>query len=275
MRKELPYDIEIVVRSDRIGVFLHTQWLKKTLKARCRGGNGQSGTRILSGDNAECVLTGLVPGNEYELHISRNDIKGLRYKSKIFSVVTADKPYIVLVGGSVGYAWDLPNLSKRLKDERFVMGYRRGREGFDKSNALYCLLESENIPDAIILKECAAYFPIQVKDSIEKMDHWVKMIKDHNIIPIVTTVAPITRECAEKRGPGIIESINLYNGKMREYAHDNDLRILDLNMALEDKTQGHYLKKEYALPDGLHLNEKAYRQILDPLILPLLSSVFH
>lgn len=273
-RKKLPYDIEIAVRSDRIGFVLHTEWFRKDIRIQYKSSSGQAGNAVLCADTREYVITGLTEGGKYELILSRKDIKGIRYKPRVLNVITGDKPYIVLIGASVGYAWGLPDLPNRLGDETFVMGYRRGKDGFDKTQVLKRLLDSENRPDAIILKECAAYFPRDVQISMDYIDNWVNMIRNKNIIPVLATVAPVTRECDEKRGPGMIASINEFNEKIREYARDHDLRIMDLNLALEDGSPGHFLRDNYAQPDGLHLSEKAYRQALDPLVNPVVTSLF-
>lgn len=274
IRKVFPYDIEIAVRADRIGFVLHTEWFRKDIKIKYISSNGESGFIFIHSDTREAVIKGLSLGINYKLILSRNDLRGIRYKPEVLDVVTKVRPYIVLIGASVGYAWDLPNLPKRSGDETFIMGYRRGKDGFDKTDALKKLIASDNRPDAIILKECAAYFPRDVQLSMNDIHNWIKTIRENDIIPILATVAPVTRECAERRGPGMIESINQFNETLRDYASDNYVKILDLNSVLEDRSHHHFLRDEYSQPDGLHLNEKAYREVLDPMITLFVQSLF-
>lgn len=274
IRQELPYDIEIAVRDDRIGFICHTEWLRKDLKVVCIGQPGERKQAIMTGQAKETVLTGLVEGNTYHIRISRNDILGLKYNARSATVKTSRKPYIVLVGASVGYAWNLPALPARWGRDDFVFGYRRGKEGFDKTNVLVHLLNSLIVPDIIIIKECAAYFPREISSSIEKIDSWIRLLKEKGIVPILATVAPVSAECERKRGlDGMILSINQFNERLREYAHTHGISVLDLNKALEDGSNEHYLIEEFSQPDGLHLNEKAYRIALDPLIMPVISGV--
>jgi len=273
-RKEIPYDIDVAAGNDRIAVVNHTLWMNKDLKISYKNNLGDKGYAILSGAERETVIGGLVQDTEYTIRIGRNDIKGIRYKPKTVKVVTKERPYIVLIGASVGYTWDLPGLPSRMNDDRFIFGYRRGMHGFDKSMAIDELLKSDMKPDAIIIKECAAYFPRNTEESMQLITSWSQIIKEHNIVPILATVAPVTQHCADNRDPNMIQSINKFNEAIREYSVINGISILDLNKALEDGSTLHNLRDEYAQPDGLHINASAYRTALDPIIISLLNHLF-
>ena len=65
------------------------------------------------------------------------------------------KRKIVLLGASIGRSWNIPSLSARINDKRYVFEYIHGG-GFDKSKKLREITSRrENKPDAIFLKQCA------------------------------------------------------------------------------------------------------------------------
>lgn len=272
MRPELPYDVEVIPRADRIGFVCHTEWLKKELKITCIGPDNKKGQTILPALAKETVFRGLREGLNYEISISRNDLIGLKYRPRTLTVRTGNKPYVVLIGASVGYAWNLPSLPARTGRSDFVFGYRRGKEGFDKTDALVKLLDSELTPGAVILKECAAYFPRDTQGSMDMIERWVDMIRVRGPKPILATVVPVI-PVGEQVRPGIQKSINEFNDRIREFGYDQGIVVLDLQNVLEDGSEFRSLRKEYALPDGLHLKEETYTRILDPLLLSLMTRI--
>ena len=82
-----------------------------------------------------------------------------------------EKPkHVLLLGASVGKAWEIEGLSRRLglKDYRFEYV---GKYDFDKTDALKAILaRKENRPDAVFIKECAAYFPGDLEKYKKLMD---------------------------------------------------------------------------------------------------------
>lgn len=199
--------------------------------------------------------------------------------------------HIVLLGASVGKAWNITELPIRINKTRYVFEYV-GHYQFDKTPALDKLVKRiENKPDAIILKECAAYFPNDVtfEDSKMLMQKWIKMCKDNNIIPIPATVCPITRLKDEKYKTTsplkrfvksflnismmtCMDRIKEYNDWVKIYAKQNNLIVLDLEAPLIISKEERYLNEALAKPDGLHLNATAY-DLLDKIVFPILNTI--
>jgi hypothetical protein len=201
------------------------------------------------------------------------------------------KRRIILIGASVGKAWDFPGLPGRLSDDRYVFEYV-GKYQFDKSEVLQEKLDQEsNRADAIILKECAAYFPsdISFDQATSLMKTWIDRCLHHKIIPIPTTIVPVTPAHDErfkthnsvkrliKKILGIsmatrMERIIEYNDWIKEYSAKRELAVLDLELQLRESEERRYLKVEYTKGDGLHLNQQAYA-ILDANVMPVLDQI--
>ena len=168
---------------------------------------------------------------------------------------------VVLVGASVGKAWRLhvvfPNL-------RSLAHY-----AFDKGPVLESAIASR--PDAIILKECAAYFP---DDGVDRalIPRWLQRIRGAGIRPVLATVVPVTRAHAA-RAPGRAEAIRAFNDWLRQLAADEKVPLLDLEAALRCSPEDRHLDERFDGGDGLHLAGVAYRGRLDPLIPPLLLRI--
>ena len=59
----------------------------------------------------------------------------------------------------------------------FTFGYRSsGSCGFDKTERIVELIEDEIKPDAIIVKECATYFPVKDHDLNIMINGWLEHI---------------------------------------------------------------------------------------------------
>lgn len=197
---------------------------------------------------------------------------------------------IVLLGASIGRGWDIPALPERIRNRAYLFEYV-GVSGFDKSMELKEVLSrAENRPDAIFLKECAAYFPGDFELYKSLMKQWISSCFDAGVVPIPVTVVPVTRlHSFKKFGIDIVrlrnpfktgspfqhkeqKAILQYNDWLRIYCRDNGLIPLDLEQAVRKSEKNRYLRSGLAKVDGLHLNKKAY-QILDQMVIPTLSKV--
>ena len=199
--------------------------------------------------------------------------------------------HIVLLGASVGKAWKIEQLPERISNQNYRFEYI-GLYRFDKSSALKELLHRrENKPDAVILKECAAYFPgdISFAKAKQLMIQWIISCRENRVVPIPATVCPVTRQRDERfktknplkqliktiRGISMqtcMERIREYNDWVKAYANEKDLVVLDLETPLRSGDPGRYLKDDLTKGDGLHLNAKAYH-ILDGIVYPALGQV--
>jgi hypothetical protein len=165
-----------------------------------------------------------------------------------------------------------------------------GFSGFDKSEALEEIVSREkNKPDIVILKQCAAYFPGDLEHYKSLMKHWVTLCRKQGIIPIPSTIIPVTRLHALKkfmidivkgRNPfkqgNPLEhkrnvSIIVYNDWIKDYAREQGLAVLDLEAAVRYSETNRFLKENMAKVDGLHVNSVAY-QNFDKIVIPTLEN---
>ena len=199
--------------------------------------------------------------------------------------------HIVLLGASVGKAWNIEQLPERVSNRNYRFEYI-GLYRFDKSSALEELIKRrENRPDAIFLKECAAYFPgdISFAKAKQLMIQWIKRCRENGVVPIPATVCPITKQRDERfktknplkriiktiRGISMqtcMDRIREYNDWIKSYADVNNLVVLDLETPLRSDDPGRYLRDDLTKGDGLHLNAQAY-QLLDRIVYPVLDQV--
>ena len=56
LRKDLPYDIEVVAQCDSIALINKTDWTKRDLIVHCRSESGESGEKILSGNTKKRAI---------------------------------------------------------------------------------------------------------------------------------------------------------------------------------------------------------------------------
>jgi hypothetical protein len=199
--------------------------------------------------------------------------------------------HVVLLGASIGRAWNISSLPSRIHNQEYTFEYVHGGSSFNKSDRLREILSrSENKPDAIFLKECAAYFPGDMESYKSLMRQWIKECQELGVIPIPTTVVPVTRLHSlkkflidiiklrnpfsfggpfnSKRNRAILE----YNDWIKGYCKQQALPILDLEAAVRRSGTERYLRGDLATIDGLHLNKKAYR-ILDRIVIPTLNPI--
>ncbi len=197
---------------------------------------------------------------------------------------------IVLIGASIGKGWNIPALPERIQNHEYVFEYVYSG-GFDKSRKLEEVLSRhQDKPDAIFLKECAAYFPGDFSLYQRLMKKWIPDCLEAGVIPIPTTVVPVTRlHSFKKFGIDILKlrnpfrmgtpfrqrrqkAIQEYNDWLRAHCREMGLAVLDFEKALSKGRKNRYLRSRYAKIDGLHLNKKGYL-VLDAQVLPVLGKV--
>ncbi len=196
------------------------------------------------------------------------------------------KKKVLLLGASVGKAWNLPEVPQRMHENNYLFESVAAYQ-YDKSEALDEILmrprrkfhltrtylkgfflPSPQLPNIIIVKECAAYFPGDLVQYKNMMMQWVKKIRSANIHVMLATTVPVTPERAAKT-PGQIEDIRAFNDWVREYAKKENIALLDLEAALTKDAKNRFLRDDLTIGDGLHLNRQAY-DILDRLLLDTL-----
>lgn len=189
---------------------------------------------------------------------------------------------ILLLGASVGNAWNLPEWPERMNSDKYAFEMIAYYE-FDKSNAFEEIImrpkrkfhltrtylrslfkQAPQKPEIIIIKECAAYFPGDLDTYKTLIDKWVKRCLSVGIKPVLATVVPVTEEHAQRK-PGRLEGILNYNDWIRSYAHQQNIGLLDLEANVRISDENRSLRPEFTKGDGLHLNRNAY-DILDKLL---------
>lgn len=188
---------------------------------------------------------------------------------------------VVLVGASIGQAWDLPDLPKRVRSVGYEFEALQEWQ-YDKSDMLDEVLmrpkrkfhltrtylkgflkPAPEPADVVVLKECSAYFPgsIPIQRQREMVEQWVREISDKNMKVILATAVPVTKARAAQ-DPGKQESVLAFNDWVREYAKKNGIVLLDLEKTLRSDDKTRFLREEFAIEDGSHVNRKAY-DVLD------------
>ncbi len=197
----------------------------------------------------------------------------------------SDSPrHIVLLGASVGEAWNISGLPDRTGNSEYTFEYA-GEYSADKSEKLTGILgRGQDKPDAIIIKECAAYFPGESEKLKTLIKDWVGACRDEEVIPVLATVVPVVRSFPLRvfllsllRGKwrypkGTFEAVIEFNDWVKDYAEKEGLVVLDLEAALQTSSSDRHLNGRYARKDGLHINEKAYRE-LDGIVIPAMIRV--
>ena len=194
--------------------------------------------------------------------------------------------HIVLVGASVGGDWNIAELPNRIGISGYTFEYV-GEYVFDKSDAVDKILKrTSNKPYAVILKECAVYFPGDFEKQKRLMQGWMEDLSKNDIVPIPATVVPVTlphfpsvayfKNSLKKYFPlGKIDIekrlryISEYNDWIRRYSKEESLPLLDLERVLRRSDTDRRLRSNLTSGDGVHLNKEAY-SLLDNIVLPAL-----
>ena len=200
-----------------------------------------------------------------------------------------EKKNVVLLGASVGREWNISSLPERMNNQDYNFEYV-GFSGFDKSDALEEIISrDEGKPDIVILKECAAYFPGDFGHYKNLMEEWVTLCRKESIVPVPTTIVPVTRLHALKKfmidivkGRNPLkqgnplehkrnQSILAYNDWIKGFAEEQGLALLDLEAVVRYGETNRFLKENLAKVDGLHVNSTAYES-LDKIVIPTLKN---
>ncbi|MBL8219325.1 MAG: hypothetical protein JNL62_08845 [Bryobacterales bacterium] len=190
----------------------------------------------------------------------------------------ADRTHIVLIGASIGRSWQLAAWPDRMHQPAFTIESVAAWQ-FDKSDALEevlmrpkrkfrptrtylrSLLEPPpQLPAIVILKECSSYFPGNLDGYLASMRTWVQRLRQARIQTVLATVAPVTR-ARSGRDPGKQSALIEFNRRIREYASQEGLPLLDLESVLRAEGSGSFLRDEFTSGDGSHLNATAYRHL--------------
>lgn len=176
----------------------------------------------------------------------------------------------VLMGASIGRGWDLPEFPARMGLPDLEFEYV-GVFDFDKSLALAKILPRETErPDAIILKECATYFPGDLARYQRLVLGWIADCRRVGVVPILATVSPVSapRGAGERLRalvrtqvlgrPDQNREVWAYNDWVRQLAANEGLPLLDLEAAVRVSESDRSLRADLGSGDGLHLGARGY-----------------
>ena len=271
-RRDLPFQ-EVIALDKGIAVVDAQQWFMKDLNIVCRKDNRDIGEQDYD-DKGVVVFSGLENGHEYTITIYRTDVKGkLLYKpySKTVTPHEGGDKYYILVGASIGKNWKFEKLPERLEMSNDIALGNRTVYQFNKTKSIKDIVNLPFPVAGVIIKECSAYFPRNLEESEKKIFQWIELLKMKDIQPFLATTVPITEKLAHKM-PGRQNSLEKFNDFIRQYGKRETIPVLDLEKALRKSRVDRHLREEFARKDGTHLIDKAYREALDPLVLPLLKT---
>lgn len=273
VRKDIPSQ-EIIPLDRGIAVVNSgPAYLTDKLSVSLRSDDGLS-KKMSYDSNGFCLFSGLSNGKTYTVVIGRTDLKGmLLYKKLTLKVQPRElkAKYYVLVGASIGKAWEFEQAPYRLKLGSEVIFGNRTKYDFDKTEEIERLTRLPVPISGVILKECAAFFPRDLDASKRLVKKWVGMLRSHDITPILATIVPVTKE-RDLKEPKKLEAVLAYNDFIREYAANEKIAVLDLEEAARITETDRHLRDDFAAPDGLHLVRKAYLEGLDKAVLRVIGA---
>lgn len=179
---------------------------------------------------------------------------------------------IALVGASNGKAWQIDRLADRMDLPGKYRFEYLGVYSFDKSALVQGLAKRTEKPSAVMIKECATYFPGKLSEYQRLEMEWVKSLRNAGIQPILVTTPPL----AEPTGivqrakdfvkkligkPTWQESVLEFNDWLKAYAKRENIPVFDVEAVLRRDDQSRWLRNEFDQGDGLHLNRAAYRDM--------------
>ncbi|OPX92411.1 MAG: hypothetical protein A4E53_00512 [Pelotomaculum sp. PtaB.Bin104] len=226
-----------------------------------------------------CFFMAMVTVILAALMVCENEVSGM-----------AKQKHIVLLGASVGHAWNIEALPGRVAAARNYRFEYVAEYAFDKTEALRGVLQrKQDRPDAVLIKECAAYFPGDLLQYQELVKGWVEECRQAKVVPILTTVVPVVstknKPIKDRLKDFIktllgrpttatqLEGIFRYNDWVRGYVAREGLTVLDLEAPLRTSQDDRSLRVDLHSGDGLHLNAQAY-ELLDTVVVPTLDRAF-
>lgn len=181
----------------------------------------------------------------------------------------ADKKEIVLIGASIGEAWNLPAFPQRMGISGYSFDYK-GVYDFNKRKLIDEVLGKKSKPDYVMIKECSTYFPRDPASYKKDIPAWVEQLRAAGVKPILVTAAPVGEDWITKTKnivkaaigrPTWLESIAAYNDWIKAYGAQQKIPVFDLEAVLRESDAHRELKKEYDRGDLVHLTPAAYKEV--------------
>jgi len=188
-----------------------------------------------------------------------------------------EKFRVEILGASVSRQWRVEEFGQRTGMTGVEVRARQEYD-FDKTKLLRGLLAEPSRPDAVVIKECAAYFPGDGAKYQRLVEGWVGELRSAGIRPVLATSTPVTQRMplwiyakqlikryvlrtAYTDNDKRLEELLAYNDWVRAYAVKQNIPLLDLEKAVRTSPADRALKPEFTSGDGLHLSAAAYREM--------------
>jgi lysophospholipase L1-like esterase len=202
------------------------------------------------------------------------------------SGVMAQPRHIVYIEASTVNRWKLDSFAARTNTERYHFEVLREYD-FDKSRLVRQVVAArERRPDAVVLQECAAYFPGDLDAYKRLFRGWIEEIQGHGLLPVVATIVPPAhskgwledaKDFAKERifrRPSQYQQVVAFNEWLRALGAELRVPVFDLEQMLRISTQDRHMRGEYNAGDGIHLAPVAYER-LDWEMLQFLDRLAH
>lgn len=180
---------------------------------------------------------------------------------------------IVYIEASTGKAWKLDKFPERVGSKKYKIDFMRVYE-YDKSDLVKKALDKKRKkPDAVVIQECAVYFPGNLSEYKNKYKGWIKDIKNAGSKPIIATVVPPAKRTGivdqvkefikiyllgrDKQIDQVVE----FNEWLRKLAKSENVALLDLEKAVRVSEENRHMKEEFNTGDSIHINKDAYDKL--------------
>jgi len=180
---------------------------------------------------------------------------------------TAAPDRVVFLGASITNRWDFTRYFPRFN----MVNRGVGGQLVPSMLARYKRDVLDLKPKAAIIKYCSINIRPRLPLSVlrDAMTMMTTLAKQHDIIPIVSTIIPPGKPEAHIGDFSVIDSLNKFNDWVRGFASEHNVHLIDFAKAIED-SEG-FLPRDCST-DPVHVNEKGYA-ILAEAAIPVIEAV--
>lgn len=185
----------------------------------------------------------------------------------------AEGKHIVYIEASTVNNWKLDGIAARTGIERYRFEVLREYD-FDKSKRVdQVLAGGPPHPGAVIVQECAVYFPGDLQAYQRMYRGWIEKLQTRGLRPVIATVVPPARSrgwwqdaknFAKERllgRPSQYEQVIAFNDWLRALGLELGIPVLDLERLLRVSAEDRHMRPEYNAGDGIHLAPVAYQRL--------------
>jgi hypothetical protein len=187
----------------------------------------------------------------------------------ISSEPMAQAKHVVYIEASMVNRWNLDAFGARTGSDRYRVQPLTEYE-FDKSRLVrQALAAGQRGPDAVVVQECAVYFPGDLDAYKQQYRGWISEISSRGLTPVIATVVPPARRkgIAAAKGfvkerllgqPSRYEQVAAFNDWLRALGGEMGVAVFDLERLVRVDAEDRHMRDEYDEGDGVHLSRAAY-----------------